>query len=397
LAHHPLSEPSLSEAGFSGRRRLSLILCAFLHGLNHALQLILPPLYVAIREDLGIDGLSPVMLLGTIYFVVYAVVGLPYGILADRFSKKRMLVLGTLVNSLAFVMVAYSGSYPVLVAAMVLGGLGGGTYHPVGNALIANLFRDMVGRAFGIAGVGASLGLFVGPFASGVLAQHFGWRASCMAFAVFGVAVAAAFAAIMPDDRSERTSAGESHAPGRMLLAAVLPVIAVFGVRDFSWWGITYLSPAMAQTSLGFTLERAGMVIGLMSLTGVLSQPLAGMMSDRFGRKRVIAVSLSAAAPCVFFFPHAGQISLFPLALVVGFLMLATVPVVDAAAAEIVPTSMRGRLFGLMMTLGILMGALSPYVVGIIHDLAGGYAEAYVVLAVTALLGAGLSLVVFRH
>jgi MFS family permease len=77
-----------------GRRRLSLVLCAFLHGLNHALQLILPPLYVSIGADLGIEGLSPVMLLGTIYFVVYAVVGLPYGILADRFSKKRMLVLG---------------------------------------------------------------------------------------------------------------------------------------------------------------------------------------------------------------------------------------------------------------------------------------------------------------
>jgi len=395
LGNQPLPVQPHADPDVPGRRRLSLVLCAFLHGLNHALQLILPPLYVSIGGDLGIEGLSPVMLLGTIYFVVYAVVGLPYGILADRFSKKRMLVLGALVNSMAFIMVAYSRSYGVLVAAMVLGGLGGGTYHPVGNALISNLFKDMVGRAFGIAGIGASFGLFFGPFASGFLGERYGWRASCMAFALFGIAVTAAFALVMPDDRRETSTEKYESGQRRAILLAILPVIMVFGVRDFCLWGMTYLTPAMAQTSIGFSVETAGLLIGLMSLTGVVSQPLAGTMSDRFGRRKVIVFSLAAAAPCVLLFPHAGQLSIFPLVIAAGFALLATVPVVDAAAAEIVPPSMRGRLFGMMMTLGILLGALSPYVVGVIHDVSGGYATAYLVLGISALLGAGLSVVVF--
>jgi MFS family permease len=292
-------------------RNLSLFLCAFLHGLNHALQLVLPPLYLAIREDLAIESLGRLMLLGTIYFVTYAVTALPYGFLGDRFSKKNILVIGTMVNSGAFLIVATTRSYSVLAAAMILGGLGGGAYHPVGNALIS-----------------------------------------------------------------------------------LFPVIVVFGMRDFCLWGATYLTPVMSQMSVGFSEKTAGLLIGLMSLTGVLSQPLGGFMSDCFGRRRVLAFALTVAGVGIVFFPHAGPVVLFPVALLSGFMILGTVPVVDAAAAQIVPPSMRGRLFGLTITLGILLGALSPYVVGMIYDLSGGYGVPFLVIGLGGFAGAALSLTV---
>jgi MFS family permease len=378
----------------AARRNLSLFLCAVLHGLNHALQLVLPPLYLAMRDDLGMGGLSRIMLLGTIYFVTYAVTGLPYGILGDRFSKKKILVVGTLVNSVAFLMAAQTRSYGVLVAAMVLGGLGGGCYHPVGNALISNLFRDMVGRAFGIIGVGASLGLFLGPFAGGFLGEHFGWRTSCLVFALFGSAVGVAFGILMPEEEKFVPSEKEKTLPPRALLMGLLPVILVFGMRDFCLWGATYLTPVMSQMSVGFSEKTAGLLIGLMSLTGVLSQPLGGFMSDRFGRRRVLAFALTVAGVGIVFFPHAGPVLLFPVALLSGFMILGTVPVVDAAAAQIVPPSMRGRLFGLTITLGILLGALSPYVVGMIYDLSGGYGVPFLVIGLGGFAGAALSLTV---
>jgi MFS transporter, ACS family, hexuronate transporter len=392
----PKTQPA-SRITPQGGRRLRLVLCAFLHGLNHALQLALPPLYVAIRDDLRLEGLSPVMLLGTVYFVVYALSGIPYGLLADRFNKKRILVIGTLVNSLAFILIAYSHSYGLLVAAMVLGGLGGGAYHPVGNALISNLFKDMVGRAFGIAGMGASLGLFMGPFASGFLSLRFGWRVSCLLFALFGIAVTAAFALVMPEESGGRDSRKEEAAAGRALLAGMIPLIAIFALRDFCMWGTTFLTPAMTQSRMGFTEGAAGLVIGLMSLTGVVSQPLAGTLSDRFGGRKVVALALAFCGLFIILFPHAGPLSIYGLALFAGFAILSTVPVIDAAAAKRVPPSMRGRLFGVTMTLGILLGALSPYIVGLIHDVAGGYTPAYLAMGAAAILGAILSMVFFTR
>lgn len=376
-------------------QNVTLLLCAFLHGLNHALQLALPPLYLSIRDDLKIDGLSPVMLLGTIYFVTYAVAGLPFGFLGDRFSKKKILVLGTLLNSLAFVLAAYCRSYGLLVGAMILGGLGGASYHPVANALLSNLFKGAIGRAFGIVGMGASAGLFAGPFASGYLGQVFGWRLTCIVFGIFGTAVALAFAFLMPEEPAGAFSRKEEKAvAARTLLIALLPVVAVFAMRDICWWGLTYLTPAMSQMSVGFSEKMAGLLVGLISVTGVVSQPFAGTVSDRFGRRRVLAVALILSAVCVALLPHVGPFTVFPLAVLSGFMLLGTVPVVDAAAAEIVPPSLRGRLFGVTLTLGLLIGALSPYAVGLLYDATGAYSLPYLTLGLSAVVAAALALTV---
>ena len=64
-------------------KNLMMVVCALLHGLNHSFNLILPPLYLSIRDDLGLDKLSLVTLFGTVYFFTYAVMNLPFGILAD--------------------------------------------------------------------------------------------------------------------------------------------------------------------------------------------------------------------------------------------------------------------------------------------------------------------------
>lgn len=371
-------------------KRLSLLLCAVLHGLNHALQLILPPLYLAIREDFALSGLSRVMLLGTIYFATYAASGIPYGFLSDRYNKKTILVFGTLINSIAFLIATATHSYPVLVAAMVLGGIGGGSYHPVANALIANLFRDAVGRAYGLIGVGASLGLFLGPSLSGYLGQAFGWRTSCLVFALFGCLVAAAFGLIMPGEENEPSAEDASDIPAKSFLMALVPVILVFGMRDFCFYGTTYLTPSMAQIDLGLSQKAAGMLIGLMSLTGVVSQPLSGALSDRFGRRKMIALFLVLSGLTVSVFPYMDGMTVFPLAFLAGFMLLGTVPMIDAAAADIMPPSVRGRLFGILMTLGIMFGAVSPYMAGVIHDLTGGYPFVYFIIGLSGLAGASM-------
>ena len=373
-------------------KNLSLFICSILHGLTHAFQLILPPLYLSIKDDLGIDRLSGVMLLVTIYFVTYAVMNLPYGILGDHFSKKKILVFGATLNSLAFLLAAGTSSYTVFMVAMILAGLGGGTYHPVANALISNLFKGMVGRAFGLIGMGASLGLFFGPYASGFIGERFGWRISCLFFAVFGCLVAVSFALIMPEEEKKSTRLAALSLSWRSLIIPMIPVILIFGMRDFCLWGMASLTPVMTQVNLNFTEETAGILIGLMSLMGVVSQPLGGFISDHVGRRRVIFVTLLLGGISVIFYPHLDGATIFPVALFAGFLLLGTVPVIDAVAAEIMPPSIRGRMFGVMMTMGIMFGAVSPYITGLIVDVLGEYTRAYQLLGLIGALGA---LVVF--
>jgi predicted MFS family arabinose efflux permease len=227
---------------------------------------------------------------------------------------------------------------------------------------------------------------------SGYIGQQFGWRVSCLSFAVFGCIVAAAFAFIMPGEEPVQSDKGASVTPMRTLISALLPVILVFCMRDFCWWGATYLTPAMTEMNLGFSKKAAGTLIGLMSLTGVISQPVAGTLSDRIGRRRMLFLTIIIGSGAVVLFPFLDGSMLFGAALIAGCVLLGSVPIVDATAADIVPPAFRGRMFGMMMTVGLMAGAASPYIMGLIHDIAGGYRMAYAVLGASGLAGAALVL-----
>ncbi len=366
-----------------------LLSCALLHGLNHAYMVILPPLYLSMRDDLRLPNLSRIMLLGTIYLVVYSLMNLPFGFLGDRFSKKKILIFGAVVNSLAFLTVAGAWSYPVMVVAMVLAGIGGGAYHPVANALISTLFRDRMGRAFGFIGMGSCLGLFLGPLISGFIGQRFGWRTSCILFALSGLIIATVSVFTLSDEEKVLEKQEEAAVPWKSLAVVLLPVILTFGLRDFCLWGAIYLTPAMTQMRLGFSSQTAGALIALMSLTGLVSQPLSGAISDRIGYHRVIFILMVIGGLTVFLFPLVNEAVIFLVTALSGLMMMGTIPIIDAMAAKLIPPDCRGRVFGFMMTLGIMFGAVSPYVTGLIYDQTGNYQTVYFVLGAAALLGAG--------
>ncbi|MBW1800625.1 MAG: MFS transporter [Deltaproteobacteria bacterium] len=378
----------------SKSKNLMMVVCALLHGLNHSFNLILPPLYLSIRDDLGLDKLSLVTLFGTVYFFTYAIMNLPFGILADKYSKKKILVYGAVLNSIAFVIAGWTRSYHVFLFAMLLAGLGGGTYHPVANAMISNLFKGMVGRAFGIIGMGASIGLFVGPFLSGLIGHQFGWRVSCLSFGIFGCLAAAGFSIVMPDEEEFQSKETRQSMPLKSLILSLAPIVLVFGLRDFCFWGTTAMTPAMSQDIYGFSKQTAGLLLGLMSVTGVVSQPLAGTLSDRLGRRRVLAIALCIAGPILIFFPYLGPFIIFPAGIIAGSMVLCTVPVVDAALSDVIPPSLRGRMYGITLTIGLLVGAFSPYVTGLAHDYEGGYRLVYSLLGAFALASAVMTSVI---
>ena len=92
--------------------------------------------------------------------------------------------------------------------------------------------------------------------------------------------------------------------------------------------------------------------------------------------------------------PYLNEFILFVAALIGGFMLLATVPVIDATIADIAPPPVRGSVFGVIITLGLLLGALSPYIMELIHDALGGYRVPYLLLGISALAGAVMVLTI---
>ena len=117
------------------------------------------------------------------------------------------------------------------------------------------------------------------------------------------------------------------------------------------------------QNARGFDVGQTGFTISFIFIASVLSNPLFGHFSDR-SRLKWAAAMILIASIFVAVFPHVPTPWLIPTLLVYGFFFMANYPIVEAALMESVPDAVRGRVFGLFITIGGLLGNLSHWIVG---------------------------------
>src|SRR5687767_8398548 len=135
-----------------------LWLCGILHAFTHIYHVALLPLYVLIREDFQLpsDGQAPTLLtlMGLTYFLPAYFVGM----WADKFSRRKLLGYGLLINGLGFAALAFSPSFGWAICFLLIAEFGGSFFHPAATSLVANLFPGNTGWALGRIGIGASVG-----------------------------------------------------------------------------------------------------------------------------------------------------------------------------------------------------------------------------------------------
>jgi len=150
--------------------------------------------------------------------------------------------------------------------------------------------------------------------------------------------------------------------------AAVLFVAAAFAfsLRDFVGSSMGSLGSLFLQNAHGFSVQQTGAALSGIFLASIISNPLFGHWSDR-GRKRWTCLVHGVAAALVALFPHLpgakGHLLFFAF-MVYGFFFMASYPIVEAGVMEAVHDSVRGRVFGLWITIGGLTGNLSHWLIG---------------------------------
>ena len=209
-----------------------------------------------------------------------------------------------------------------------------------------------------------------------------------MPWLMFGGLVTSAVLYARLRDTTTFAPGGDASRPWRQAVRAMQPVlIPVLGItvaRSFmsAAFGI-YLPTFLSRE--GSTLWFAGAAFSVFEAAGMVGALTAGALSDRLGRRRVIAISLLVASPLMGAFLVAGGLARFPILVALGFTALSMMPVLMAMMQEQFPEN-RALANGIFLGFSFIIQAIATVMLGMLAD-RFGLRPAYVFAAIIPLVG----------
>ncbi|HEV8634258.1 MAG TPA: MFS transporter [Chloroflexota bacterium] len=380
------SGPAEPTPGGPAERARLLAALTVLHTINDFYGLVLPPLLPALREAFQLSYGQ----LGVVPFVGAAVSSLlqpTLGYAADRRRTRRLfMTCGFVGYALAMLCLGSAGSYPVVLLAAALLGVASSTYHPQSATFLVHYFQANRGVAQGVHGLGNGFGFLLAPLAVSLLVPTLGWPN-----AVRLLALPALLAALLAGSflREPPFSGGEGFFAGVTRPVVVLTAVTGLGLAGSFGFLVWLPSYYAAQ---GFSLTQAGLLTSAMVAAGLAAQPAGGSLSDRFGRRAVILLSLVGAGAFQLLFLASHLLPLVvALSLLAGFFGSLLPPVAMVYASELAAGGRTGTAVGVVWGLGISLSSVAPLLSGAVID-RYGFVAAYLGLSVVALAAAVLAL-----
>ena len=323
-------------------------------------------------------------LLNSIFIWLYAIVGVPLGRIADRWSRKKLLSAGILVWS---TLTAYAGlatSYGMLVISRLGVAVGEAVVAPSATSWIGDIFSAARrSRALALFMLGVPVGAALSYFFSGPVAQAYGWRVAMVLAAAPAIALIPALL-LVPEPR--RGAAEETpHVPASESIWSVLRIptlwwiIASGALLNFNMYAIgTFLAAFMSRVH-HVSLARSGILSGIVFMIGGVSGGLlAGAWGDRIVHRRRDGRMLSAAVIAALAAPFAFAGILVPPGSLLPAIVLLTATyaclngyygLVYSSIQDIVAPAQRGTAMAIYFMLMYMCGAsLGPILTGTVSD-----------------------------
>ena len=333
--------------------------------------------------------------LGTSFTLLYAVVGLPFGYLADRANRARILAVGVFVWSLFTAASGFARGYWELFALRMGVGVGEASCAPAASSLIGDYFPAKVrARALSVFMMGLPIGIALSFAISGTVAAKYGWRSALFVAIVPGVlcAIAALFLREPARGASEvHAVAGQRREGSAWRLVLSIPtmrwIIASGALHNFNMYAIGAFIAMFLQRTHGLEVLPACLIAavsyGLIGVPGLL---LGGYLGDAIhhrranGRLLVGAISLALSIPFVFLAlkQPSGHVISFLIYMSIGCgLMYTYYSTVYSSIQDVIEPALRGTAMALYFCAMYVFGAASgPYVMGWLSDtFARHYAE----------------------
>ncbi|MEM3589942.1 MAG: MFS transporter [Candidatus Bathyarchaeia archaeon] len=376
------------ELGADGHRREIMAILFAAHGVHHAYLTLTPLLFPIIRAEFGLSYAQlGIMLTGFLY--AYAALQAPASLLLKFVERRFILGIGMALMAFATMLMGLSASFEALLLCQMLAGIGASTYHPMATSLVSKLSREGRGRAIGIHLSGGNLGTSLGPLIGGFLVAAVGWRWGLMLSAIPGLILGLLIASFKGLGGSPAGEGGARRGIAEILRnRAVILITATSALTLFRFRGISSFAPSYFVEAYGLDVAKAGILASIMFAAGFFSPPLLGHISDRLGRRAIVALisAISALSISLMAARLDAALTIANL-IVVGFTIYSSSSPIQALLAEVVAPELMDLCFGVFFTLDFLAGNVAPLLLGFVID-AWGFEPAFHTIAILTALSA---------
>ena len=366
------------------------------HGLCHYCLLILPTAVLAMVAGGGMFGTEygPVLALATGMFVLYGLLSLPQGWLADRFGRRCMIAVYLFGAGAALVACGFAPSPLLFGVFLAAAGAFAAIYHPVGTAMLVDLAGSTPGRVLGTNGVCGNAGVALAPVLTAALAARFGWQAAFVVPGLVFVGMGAVWLRLPAADASgRRTTRAFAPIPRALVRRAVVVLLLVAAVSGLVFNAFTLLVPKLMEERLaGEALPVLGAVAFAATLCGALAQFTVGRLIDRMTLKRVLLPVSMALLPGLLAVALVPGWLVVPAAGLVAASLFGQVTVNETMAARYIAPELRTRMYSVRFFVGFLGAAAAAPLVGFLHDRTGSVAAPALVLAAVSAVTLGCAL-----
>jgi MFS family permease len=376
---------------------LEIFVITFGHTMTHWYPATFYLLLPLIGKELGLSY-GEIGAIMTCQYLVGAISNVPGGLAVDFVSRKTVpMAISMLWVGVPYLLMGLTHTYWLLLVCSALVGVGNNLWHPAAIPLLAQRFPERRGLAVALHGMGGNLGDAIAPFASGALLTILSWREVVIVNVIPGLLLAALILVYVNRtteqtrdmaEKSERMRAADVLPALRTMFTSrtVLMVSASSAFRLMTQAGLLTFLPVFLATQMGYSPIWIGACMLALQTAGFVAAPIAGHLSDRMGRRRIVMSSMAMTGLVLLLMAAIGRSTAFVLFIsVLGFFLFAIRAVMQAWILDATPKNMGGTSIGILFGTQAIGAAVGPALGGIFADHYGLMATFYF-LAITIVI-----------
>lgn len=345
---------------------------AVAHLLNDLIQAMLPAIFPMLKTQFSLS-FSEIGMIALIYQITASLLQPWVGLYTDKYPKPYLLPCGMAVTLLGIVLLATAGSYPMLLLASAVIGVGSATFHPEASRVARMASGGRFGTAQSTFQVGGNTGSAIGPLLAAAIVIPYGQPAIAwfVVFAVIAIGVLYRLTRWTQQHGQARMKGLARHQQQGLSRSRLVQAILVICILMFAKFvyiaSITNYFTFYLMQRFDLSIQHSQIFLFIFLGSVALGTFAGGPVGDRIGRKAVIWVSFLGVAPFALALPHVNLLWTGILASVVGLVMSSAFAAMVVYAQEAAPGRV-GLVSGLMFGLMFGVGGLGAAALGVLAD-----------------------------